>query len=214
MIRVLIADDHQLLLEGIAQALDLIPDITVVGTATDGEELVTAAQHLQPDVLVIDQEMPKLTGIGALNTLGAAQLGAAPPAIMVTMHADEEHRAKAEAAGAVGFLSKSAPLPTLASAVRAAAAGEVFVSDVGGTEVLDAYKDAVLDPGAAALTSRERELLALLTQGVSSTEDLADRLYISQKTVKNHLASIYEKLAISDRAQAAVEAIRLGIGRR
>ncbi|MBT8165331.1 MAG: response regulator transcription factor [Acidimicrobiia bacterium] len=206
MIRVLIADDHQLLLEGISQALDLLPDITVVGAASDGKELVTKVEDLVPDVLVIDQEMPKLTGIGALKKMGAP-----PPTVIVTMHADEAHRAKAEAAGAVGFLSKSAPLPTLAAAVRAAAAGEVFVETVGGTAVLEDYKEAVLDPGAAALTARERELLALLARGVSATDELADRLYISQKTVKNHLASIYEKLAISDRAQAAVEAIRLGI---
>ncbi|MBT8193406.1 MAG: response regulator transcription factor [Acidimicrobiia bacterium] len=206
MIRVLIADDHQLLLEGISQALDLLPDITVVGAASDGKELVAKVEDLGPDVLVIDQEMPKLTGIGALKKMGAP-----PPTVIVTMHADEAHRAKAEAAGAVGFLSKSAPLPTLAAAVRAAAAGEVFVETVGGTAVLEDYKEAVLDPGAAALTARERELLALLARGVSATDELADRLYISQKTVKNHLASIYEKLAISDRAQAAVEAIRLGI---
>ncbi len=209
MIRVLIADDHQLLLEGISQALDLLPDITVVGAASDGKELVSKAKELAPDVLVIDQEMPKLTGLGALQKLRDA-----PPAVVVTMHADEAHRAKAEAAGAVGFLSKSAPLPTLAAAVRAAAAGEVFVDTVGGNVMLDDYQEAVLDPGAAALTARERELLALLTRGISSTEELADHLYISQKTVKNHLASIYEKLAISDRAQAAVEAIRLGLGKR
>jgi DNA-binding NarL/FixJ family response regulator len=206
MIRVLIADDHQLLLEGISQALDLLPDITVVGAAADGKELISKAEELGPDVLVIDQEMPKLTGIGALKKLGTP-----PPTVIVTMHADEIHRAKAEAAGAVGFLSKSAPLPTLAAAVRAAAAGEVFVESVGGTAVLEAYSEAVLDPGAAALTARERELLALLARGVSATDELADLLYISQKTVKNHLASIYEKLAINDRAQAAVEAIRLGI---
>ncbi len=209
MIRVLIADDHQLLLEGISQALNLIPDITVIGAAADGNELVAKVAELVPDVLVIDQEMPNLTGIGAL-----AKIGNPPPAVVVTMHADERHREKAEEAGAVGFLSKSTPLPTLAAAVRAAAAGEVFIEAVGGTAVLDGYREAVLDPGAAALTARERELLGLLTQGVSSTEELADRLYISQKTVKNHLASIYEKLAISDRAQAAVEAIRLGLGRR
>ncbi len=206
MIRVLIADDHQLLLEGISQALNLLPDITVVGAASDGKQLVDKAEDLGPDVLVIDQEMPKLTGIGALRKMDAP-----PPTVIVTMHADEAHRAKAEAAGAVGFLSKSAPLPTLAAAVRAAAAGEVFVDTVGGNAVLDAYREAVLDPGAASLTARERELLGLLAKGISSTEDLADRLFISQKTVKNHLASIYEKLAISDRAQAAVEAIRLGI---
>jgi len=209
MIRVLIADDHQLLLEGISQALNLLPDITVIGTASDGKELVVKATELQPDVLVIDQEMPKLTGLGALRKIEHA-----PPAVVVTMHADEAHRSKAEEAGAVGFLSKSAPLPTLAAAVRAAAAGEVFVDMVGGNAILDDYREAVLDPGAAALTARERELLGLLTQGISSTEDLADRLYISQKTVKNHLASIYDKLAISDRAQAAVEGIRLGLGKR
>ena len=209
MIRVLIADDHQLLLEGITQALNLIPDISVIGTASDGAELVERTYELTPDVLVIDQEMPKLTGLGALKKLGDP-----PPAIVVTMHADEDHRRRAEEAGAVGFLSKSAPLPTLAAAVRAAAAGEVFVQAVGGTAVLEEYQEAVLDPGAAALTSRERELLGLLTEGVSATDELADRLFISQKTVKNHLASIYEKLAISDRAQAAVEAIRLGLGKR
>ena len=206
MIRVVIADDHQLLLEGLSQALDRLPDITVVGTAQDGKALLELAEESAADVVVLDQEMPKLTGIGAIKKLGSGT-----PAILVTMHADEEHRAKAEKAGAVGFLSKSVPLPLLAAAVRAAAAGEIFVQEVGGTEVLDSYGDAQLDPGAAALTQRERELMALLSRGVSSTEELADELFISQKTVKNHLASIYQKLAVSDRAQAAVEAIRLGL---
>ena len=206
MIRILIADDHQLLLEGLAQALDRLPDISVVGTAKDGKELVDLAARVSIDVVVLDQEMPRLTGISAIKKLGSST-----PAILVTMHADEEHRARAEKAGAVGFLSKSAPLPLLAAAVRAAAAGEVFVQQVGGTEILDSYREAELDPGAAALTRRERELLALLSRGVTSTEELAEELYISQKTVKNHLASIYQKLAVSDRAQAAVEAIRLGL---
>jgi DNA-binding NarL/FixJ family response regulator len=206
MIRIVIADDHRLLLDGLAQALHQIPDIMVVGRAADGKELVGLVGELRPDVVVTDQDMPKLTGLGAL-----AKFDDAPPTVFVTMHADEPHRMKAERAGAVGFLSKSAPLPTLAAAVRAAAAGESFIETVGGGAILEDYGDPQLDPGAASLTGRERELLALLAGGVSSTEDLADRLYISQKTVKNHLASIYHKLAVSDRAQAAVEAIRLGI---
>ncbi len=206
MIRVLIADDHQLLLEGLAQALDRLPDITVVGTAQNGKDLVDLAGTLAVDVVVLDQDMPKLTGIGAIKKLESPI-----PAVMVTMHADEEHRAKAEKAGAVGFLSKSAPLPVLAAAVRAAAAGENFVEEVGGTDLLESYQEAALDPGAAALTQRERELLVLLARGVSATDELAEELFISQKTVKNHLASIYQKLAVSDRAQAAVEAIRLGL---
>ncbi len=206
MIRVLIADDHQLLLEGLAQALNRLPDITVVGTAQDGKELVELAGDVPADVVILDQDMPKLTGIGAIKRLGSGTR-----AIVVTMHADEEHRAKAERAGAVGFLSKSAPLPLLAAAVRAAAAGETFAEEIGGSEILDSYHEAQLDPGAAALTQRERELLSLLARGVSSTIELAEQLFISQKTVKNHLASIYDKLAVSDRAQAAVEAIRLGL---
>ena len=206
MIRVLIADDHQLLLEGLAQALERLPDIKVVGTAANGKDLLALIGERAPDVVVLDQDMPQLTGLQVLSRLRNSV-----PAVMVTMHADEQHRTDAEHAGAVGFLSKGAPLPMLAAAVRAAAAGEVFVHSVGGTEILDGYREAVLDPGAASLTSRERELLGLLASGVTSTEELADLMYISQKTVKNHLASIYDKLAVSDRAQAAVEAIRLGI---
>jgi len=137
----------------------------------------------------------------------------APRAIVVTMHADDEQRRKAAAAGAVGFLSKSAPLPDLAAAIRAVAAGETILDEESTPEILDQYRQPTLDEGAAALTAREREVLKLLASGVSGTEDLADRLFISQKTVKNHLASIYEKLAITDRAQAVVEAIRLGIHR-
>ena len=108
---------------------------------------------------------------------------------------------------------KSTPLPDLAAAVRAVHAGENLIQAEDLDVVLDRHRQPLLDPGAARLTDRERELLALLASGVSSTDDLADQLYISQKTVKNHLASIYEKLAITDRAQAAVEAIRLGLHR-
>ncbi len=158
-------------------------------------------------MILVDIEMPRTTGISAL---GALQGG--PPAIIVTMHADTEHRAKAAAVGAVGFLSKATPLPQLAAAIRAAAAGESLMGD-DADEILDSHRDPVLTPGAASLTARERELLGMLASGVSSTDELADRLFISQKTVKNHLASIYEKLGITDRAQAVVEAIRLGLHR-
>jgi DNA-binding NarL/FixJ family response regulator len=131
------------------------------------------------------------------------------------MHADDSQRVEAFDAGAVGFLPKSAPLKDLAAAIRAAAAGAVlqWSDDAERTAILSRYADAQLDPGASSLTQREIELLTLLGQGVSSTEDLADRLFISQKTVKNHLASIFAKLSISDRTQAAVEAIRLGFAK-
>jgi DNA-binding NarL/FixJ family response regulator len=207
MIHVVIADDHRMLLESLRDALGSVPDIDVVGTAVDGEQLLERVEELAPDVLVVDIDMPKLDGLSALGAMEDP-----PPALVVTMHTDEGHRADARAAGAVAFLSKAAPLPDLAAAIRAANDGEhLFGPDVD--EILDRHRSPVLDDGAAALTARERELLALLASGESSTEQLADRLFISQKTVKNHLASIYGKLGVSDRAQAAVEAIRLGLHR-
>lgn len=208
MIKIVIADDHTMLREGLSQALDSLPDIQVLATAADGKDLLDVLDDTTPDVILVDIEMPRLSGIGALRRLEGA-----PPAIVVTMHAEDEQRRKAAAAGAAGFLSKSAPLPDLAAAIRAVAAGQELLDVETTPEILDQHRDPILDEGAAALTMRERELLKLLASGVSSTEDLADRLYISQKTVKNHLASIYEKLAITDRAQAVVEAIRLGIHR-
>ena len=209
MISIIIADDHRLLLEGLSQALDSIPDLEVVATANDGQELLEAVGNHQPDVILLDIEMPNLTGIQALRMLPEG----GPPTIMVTMHTDDEQRKRAQAAGAVGFLSKATPLPELAAAVRAVFAGRDLLSSEDPAAILDEHRQPVLDEGAAALTPREREVLQLLASGVTSTEDLSDRLYISHKTVKNHLANIYEKLAVADRAQAAVEAIRLGLHR-
>jgi DNA-binding NarL/FixJ family response regulator len=206
VIDILIADDHRLMLESLAEALDSIPDIRVVGTAIDGSELPDAVRRHRPHVLLVDIEMPQVSGIAALR-----ELPGDIPAVVVTMHTGEAERRQAKAAGAVGFLSKATPLPDLAAAVRAAAAGEDLMDDERLAEVLDRHRAPQLDEGAASLTAREREILKLLASGVSATDELADQLYISQKTVKNHLANIYEKLAVADRAQAAVEAIRLGL---
>jgi DNA-binding NarL/FixJ family response regulator len=207
-IKIVIADDHTMMREGLSQALDSIPDIEVIASVADGRELLDELERSTPDVILVDIEMPRLSGIGALRKLEGG-----PPAIVVTMHADETQRKKAGAAGARGFLSKSSPLPDLAAAIRAVAAGSLIMDESETPAILDQHRQPILDEGAAALTARERELLKMLASGVSSTEDLADQLFISQKTVKNHLASIYEKLAITDRAQAVVEAIRLGIHR-
>jgi DNA-binding NarL/FixJ family response regulator len=208
MFRVVIADDHRLLLEGLVSALEALPDVTVVATAHDGEALVAAVDEHEVDVALVDLEMPSMGGLSALGAIAEST-----PCIVVTMHTDDEQRTRARAAGARGFLSKATPLPDLAAAIRAVADGRELW-DASLAEIVDDYRAPVLDSGAAALTEREKELLALLASGVSATDELADRLFISQKTVKNHLASVYDKLAISDRAQAAVEAIRLGLHRR
>ena len=133
------------------------------------------------------------------------------PTVVVAMHATEEHRQEAHGQGAVGFLSKSTPLLELAAVIRAAAAGETNMDSTTLSDIVERHGEPELDPIAQALTSRERELLSHLAAGVTTTDDLAERLFISVKTVKNHLANIYEKLGVSDRAQAALEAIRLGL---
>ena len=210
MIRVMIADDHKLFAEGLSRALDSLPDARVVGVVASGPELDTALAGQPAEVSIVDIEMPGGDGI---TTIG--ELGKRTKAIVVSMHASEDQRVRAADAGAKGFFSKGVPLATLASAVRAVADGKnlIELSDEDRDELLEDYREAQLDPGAASLTQREREILQLLAVGVSATDELADRLYISQKTVKNHLASIFQKLAVSDRTQAAIEAIRLGIGR-
>lgn len=207
MTRVWIADDHTLFAQGLSRGLDAIPDIRVVGIAASANELLEGIRSQPAEVCICDLEMP---GGG-----GAAVLKGIPdtPVLVVTMHADQDQRKAAADAGAAGFFSKAAPLRTIAAAIRAVAGGEKLdPTDAESTDrVLDRYQDPQLDPGAASLTEREREILGHLARGVSATDELAEILFISQKTVKNHLASIFQKLAVSDRTQAAVEAIRLGL---
>ena len=210
MIRVMIADDHQLFAEGLSQALNSLPDTRVVGVVGSGPALDEALMAQPAEVAIVDIEMPEGEGIETIS-----QLGMRSRAIVVSMHASDEQKSRAADAGAKGFFSKGVPLATLAAAVRAVADGQnlIELSEEERDELLETYREAQLDPGAASLTQREREILQLLAVGVSATDELADRLYISQKTVKNHLASIFQKLAVSDRTQAAIEAIRLGIAR-
>jgi two-component system, NarL family, response regulator DegU len=209
MIRVAIGDDHQMFAEGMRDALHAVPDFRVVGIAGDAEALIAITRVEPVDVALIDLEMPGGGGLAALAGIDDDTVG-----LIVTMHISPETLDRAVESGAVGVFSKGAPLAELASGIRAAASGAIIPhAGPERSELLNAHSSPVVDPGAASLTDREVELLSLLATGVSSTEDLADRLYISQKTVKNHLASIYTKLSVSDRTQAAIEAIRLGFAR-
>ena len=210
MIRVMIADDHKLFAEGLSQALGSLPDARVVGVVESGPALNAALASQPAEVSIVDIEMPGGDGIKTI-----ADLGSRTRAIVVSMHASDDQKARAKKAGAKGFFSKAVSLNTLAAAVRAVADGQTLIDlkDDERGDVLDGYGEAQLDPGAASLTEREKEILRLLSVGVSATDELADRLYISKKTVKNHLASVFQKLAVSDRTQAAIEAIRLGISR-
>jgi len=205
-IRVVIADDHRLMLDGLSQALDSLPDIAVVGTVVDGTELAAEVASKNPDVLLVDVEMPGMSGLAAIS-----QMDDLPPTLIVTMHAADEYGASAREAGARGFLSKGLPLPELAASIRAAHAGvDLFEATA---DDLAPFASPTLSSRAEAITDRERDVLRCLVAGISGTEDIADELYISQKTVKNHLASIYLKLGVNDRTQAAVEAMKLGLDR-
>jgi DNA-binding NarL/FixJ family response regulator len=207
-IRVAIADDHQLFVEGLRGALDTMPDLRVVVVAGTTEELISQLRTQPAEVALVDLEMPG----GGLEAI--RRLGSTTPSIVVSMYVTPHSLEEARAAGAAAVFTKSAPLGDLAAAVRAVASGHRLI-DLSGADLaaeLDRHSRPALDPGAASLTHRELELLTLLAQGISATDELAERLFISQKTVKNHLASIFQKLAVADRTQAAVEAIRLGLG--
>lgn len=206
VIKVVIADDHHILLDGLTQALDSLPDIKVSVSVDDGAGIAQAIVTYQPDVLLVDVEMPGTSGLSAISAIEDL-----PATIIVTMHTAEEYGASAKEAGAVGFLSKATPLPELAAAIRAVNDGHNLFESEDLPSLLAGYRTPRLSSAAEAITDRERQVLQCLVRGISRTVDLAEELFISQKTVKNHLASIYEKLGVNDRAQAVVEAMKLGL---
>jgi DNA-binding NarL/FixJ family response regulator len=210
MIRLAIADDHQLFAEGLRKAFDALPDMRVVVVAASADELVTQLARQPAEVALVDLEMPG-GGLAAISRIHSSTA-----AIVVSMYVTAASIEDARQAGASAVFTKSVPLGDLAAAVRAVAAGQrvINLDEAAQRAVLEQHISPSLDPGAASLTKREIEILVLLSQGVSATDELAARLFISQKTVKNHLASIFQKLAVADRTQAAVEAIRLGLASR
>lgn len=180
----------------------------VVVMATDGKSLLDKLAVQPADVVLVDLDMPGMNGMEVLGRLPKPD-----KALVVSMHADTATAEAVKKSGAGGFFSKGTSLMDLAAGIRAVAGGTrlTTLTPEEQSEALRKHANPVLDEGAASLTEREKEILTLLAKGVSSTEDLAERLFISQKTVKNHLASIFAKLAVSDRTQAAIEAIRLGL---
>jgi len=201
--RVLIADDHQLLREALRQALNEA-GFDVVAEAADGEEAVRLFHDHRPDIVVMDVTMPVLDGVAA-----TAQLVATDPEariVMLTMHGEPALIAQAVDAGACAFLTKDASMDEVVSAVRQTADGDVLLSP----ELAGAALAQLEDGRPPALTPRETEVLQLVADGYG-TAGIAEALFISAKTVKNHLASVYEKLGARDRTQAVLSAVRSGI---
>lgn len=181
----------------------------VVAEGSDGEEGVRLAQALRPDVVLMDVSMPVLDGVEATRRI--RQTCPDTQVVMLTMHADKDVLAKAIRCGAAGYLVKDCSTDEVADAVRAASNGEGTVSPEFAKSMLREAKFPIPDrPGESVISKREEEVLQLVADGFSTVE-VGQKLYISIKTVKNHLASIYQKLDTADRTQAVVRAVRMGI---
>ncbi|MBU6215459.1 MAG: response regulator transcription factor [Acidobacteria bacterium] len=209
-IRLMLADDHRMLREGLQRSMT-DAGFDVVAQAADGVEAVRLATETVPDVILMDVTMPNCDGVEACRQIKAT--GSAARVVMLTMHADQDVLTNAIRAGAIGYLTKDSSTREIADAVRMAAEGDTVLSPQLARSMLAEVRRS--EPPAApaedhAVSKREEEVLQLIADGCS-TGEVAERLYISQKTVKNHLASIYQKLDARDRTQAVLRAVRMGI---
>ena len=207
MIRVLIADDHAVVRQGLRTFLDLQADIDVVGEAADGEEAVAAAAEHAPDVILLDLVMPRLDGVGALKRLQ----GGRARTIVLTSFGDDDKLFAALRAGAAGYLLKDVEPAELVRAIRAAHDGIAPLSPTIATRVVEEIAQGGGAPAQVDdLTPRERDVLVLIARG-RSNKVIALELGVAEKTVKTHVSHILGKLGLSDRTQAALFAVRHGL---
>lgn len=211
MPRVLIVDDHRLVREGLRRTLE-DAGFEVVGEASDGAEGIEMAEQVRPHVVLMDVSMPVLDGVTATRRLRSR----APDAhvLILTMHADEELIADARSAGAGGYLLKDASSEEVVAAVRAVLDGRHVISsgmaDARSEPLLPGEVDEGGDGETPELTPRELQILQMLADGCSPS-DVAERLVISPKTVRNHLTNVYDKLDVGSRSQAIVVALKYGL---
>ena len=215
MISVLIVDDQDLVREGLRMLLEAEPDLSVVGEAGTGGQALAQARRLDPDVILMDVRMPEMNGIEATTRL--VQAGSRARILMLTTFNLDEYVYHALKAGASGFLLKDTNREQLTSAVRAASAGETLLAPAITRRLIEDFcrgpaPGAAAGTAAARLTERELGVVRLVAQGMSNTE-IAARLYLSEATVKSHIARILAKLGLRDRVQVAVFAYENGIVR-
>ena len=216
MIRVLVCDDQALVRSGFRMILDARDDLEVVGEAEDGLQAIALTRKLDPDVILMDVRMPELDGVEATRRVVAG--GSRARVLILTTFDLDEYVFEAIRAGASGFLLKDVQPSQLVDAIRVVAAGEALLAPTVTRRLLDRFADTLPEgdrpppAGLESLTERELEVLKLLAQGLSNAE-LAERLFLSETTVKSHISSVLRKLRLRDRVQAVVLAYEAGLVR-
>jgi DNA-binding NarL/FixJ family response regulator len=214
-IRVLVADDHTIFREGLCRLLEAEEDMTVVGEAGNGSECLTLVRKLKPDILLLDLSMPDVNGLTVLSELGGAE--SSIRTIVLTASEEERDYVETVRRGARGIVLKAAATERLLEGIRKVHQGEIWIDQRVAADVMQAMSQPggtrVSRTGKDLLTPREGEIVGLVTQGFRNKE-IAEKLSISEQTVKNHLQNIYDKLGVSDRLELALYALhhRLGGG--
>jgi DNA-binding NarL/FixJ family response regulator len=205
VIRILVVDDHPVVRDGVAATLSAVADFEVVGQAGSGPEAVQLAAALDPDVVIMDLRMPGGGGVDAVREL--RRRGVPASVLVLTTYDTDSDTVAAIEAGATGYLLKDATTQTLVDGVRATAAGETVLSPTVATRLASHLRTP---SRSSALSDRERQVLALVARGMPN-RTIAEHLFVSEATVKTHLAHVYEKLGAADRAAAVAAAYELGI---
>ncbi len=214
-IKILIADDHALLRQGIKNVLELESDLVVIGEAADGEETVSKAAELAPDILLLDINMPKRNGLEVTRSLRESNPDI--KVIVLTIHDDESYVVEVVKAGAAGYLLKDVEPGMLVNAIRAVYNGDSFIyptlakklfGEINRQEIKKQEMAKALERcREERLTYREIEVLQLICRGMSN-QGIAQKLFLSEKTVKNHLTNIFRKISVTDRTQAVLYALK------
>jgi DNA-binding NarL/FixJ family response regulator len=208
MIRVMLVDDHAVVRGGLTQLVEASGDMEVVGVAADGAEALTVARAKRPDVVVMDLQMPGTDGVSATRAM--LEEGLDVEVVVLTSYSDGERIVAALDAGAVGYLLKDADPEDILEGIRAVSRGESPLHPRAARELLTSRRSATATERDPQLTGREVEVLRLVRQGLANKQ-IARRLGISERTVKAHLTSVFQRLEVNDRTQAALWAERHGL---
>ncbi len=212
-IRIVVVDDQMLVREGLRRVFDAVADFELVGECTDGDEVVATVQREHPDIVLMDMRMKRMSGASAIQQL--SELSVRPPVLVLTTYDDPETLGFALAAGAEGFMLKESVGLDLVRAVRTVAGGGAWIDPAVAAMVLSVFRKAATNPpptqnGTQGLTDREVSVLRLMAVGRTNHE-IADELFISERTVKTHIGHIFTKLAVRDRVAAVLVAYEIGL---